>query len=308
MPRRPVIPPDLPVFAELPVRHVRFGGGCDIAVHVSGRLSEKKLPIVCIPGQVRNMSDFTDFAGAMRNLIGENWPLVLIDLPGRGRSSWLKDKSLYTTGEDARVLEVVLSALAIPKAVFFGLGAGGQVIMALGALKASLIAGVVFIDSSPLTDPRGLVRQRTNLEHIAASRGEAQAVAGLRQILATDYPGLGPAALDRLAARLHVTAGRRTPLPLFDPALVERFKGFAAADVFEPQWQLFNTLNSAQMLIGRTQLTDRLRRETFEEMARRRPDAVTLTIANQGSPALLNGTDENGTIADFVHYVQKRRG
>ena len=308
MPRHPTIPPDLPVFAELPVRHVRFGGDLDIAVHVSGKLGRSKLPIVCVPGLVRNMTDFADFAVSMRNQLGEDWPLVLIDLPGHGRSGWHRDKSVYNTSEDARVLAVVLSALAIDNAVFVGLGAGGQVIMALGALRASAIAGVVLIDASPLTDPRGLVRQRTNLEHVAASRGEAQAKAALRQILQTDYPGLGPAALDRLAMRLHVVEGRRTPLPLYDPALIDRFKGFTADDVFEPQWQLFNTLATAHMLIGKTQLTDRLRKETFEEMARRRPDAVTLTIKNQGSPALLDGVDETGTIADFIGYVQKRRG
>ncbi len=308
MPRRPPIPPDLPVFAELPVRHVRLGSGLDVGVHVSGKLGRGKLPIVCVPGQVRNMTDYTDFAIAMRNLLGEDWPVVLIDLPGHGRSGWRRDKSEYNTSEDARVLHVVLCALAIDKAVFVGLGAGGQVIMALGALRAAAIAGAVLIDSSPLTDPRGLVRQRTNLEHVAASRGEAQASAALRQILATDYPSLGSAALDRLAMRLHAIQGRRKPLPLYDPALVERFKEFSADDVFEPQWQLFNTLAAAHLLIGRTQLTDRLRKETFEEMVRRRPDAVTLTIKNQGSPALLNGADETGTIADFIGFVQKRKG
>ena len=51
-------------------------------VHVTGRLSQQHLPVVCIPGYQRNMSDFTGFVQGF----GRAWPLVLIDLPGRGRA------------------------------------------------------------------------------------------------------------------------------------------------------------------------------------------------------------------------------
>lgn len=306
MPARSAIPSDLPIFSDLPVHQVRFGNGLDVAVHVSGTIGPERLPIVCVPGYVRNMTDFTTFMRAQRNLIGQDWPFVLVDLPGRGRSGWRADKTHYTTQHDARTLALVMSALAIDKAIFFGLGQGGQMIMTLGADRPALIAATLLFDAGPLPDPRGLVRQRTNLAHVAMSRGEAPAIAALRQILATDYPGLEPNALDKLAARSFATAGRNRPLPLFDPALSERLNAFSTDDEFEPQWQLFNTLAAAPMILGRTQLSDRLRREVFEEMARRRPDAVTITIPHQGSPALLDGVDENGAIADFIQFVQKR--
>ncbi|MBU1174910.1 MAG: alpha/beta hydrolase [Alphaproteobacteria bacterium] len=308
MPKRSAIPPDLPVFAGLPVSFVHRGGGASAAVHVGGRLGFGRLPVVCVPGHVRNMSDFMTFATAMRNLLGMDWPHVLIDLPGRGRAGWRADKTQYTSPQDAEMLATVLKALAIDRAILVGLGQGGQVIMALGAIRPSTIAAAILIDAGPLTDPRGLVRQRTNLGHVLSSRSEVQAVGALRRILATDYPGRDAAALDKLAARLFVTAGRSRPLPLFDPALVERLKGFSADDEFVPQWPLFNTLATASLMLLRTQLTDRLRKEVFEEMARRRPDAVTFTISDQGSPALLDGADETGAIADFITYVQKLKG
>ena len=308
MPAPPVIPSDLPVFAGLPVRHVSFGGGVDCAVHVSGQIGKGKLPLVCVPGYVRNMSDFASFAVAMRNLLGADWPLVLIDFPGRGRAGWRSDATRYTTIHDADALDLVLKALNIGKAMFVGLGQGGQVIMALGAIRPGAIAGAVLIDAGPLSDPRGLVRQRTNLLHVIGSRNETQAVAALRQILATDYPGRDVATLDRLAARIFAVPVRGKPLPLFDPALVERLKGYSTDDEFEPQWKLYNSLSGASLMLARTQMTDRLRKEMFEEMARRRPDALTFSISDQGSPALLDGSDETGTIADFVQFVQKRRG
>ncbi len=308
MPTRSTIPLDLPVFADLPVRFVRFGNGLDVAVHVSGTIGTGKLPLVCLPGYVRNMTDFTDFSSAMGTQLGKDWPRVLIDMPGRGRSGWQRNKTRYTSGDDTEILRAVLSALGLEKAIFVGLGHGGQMIMMLGALRPAVIAGAVIIDAGPLPDPRGLVRQRTNLTHLAALRSQTQVVAALRQILSTDYPGRDERTLDRLAARNQFVAPHGRALPLFDPALVARLSGFAAEDEFEPQWGLFNTLAQMPLMIARTQLTDRLRREVFEEMIRRRPDAISIAIPDQGSPALLDGADETGAITEFVQFVQKRRG
>jgi len=69
------------------------------------------------------------------------------------------------------------------------------------------------------------------------------------------------------------------------------------------QWQLFDALGSAPLMMMRTQLTQQLRRETFEEMMRRRRDAEAYVIENQGSPALLDTTDDVEPILDFVRKV-----
>ena len=87
---------------------------------------------------------------------------------------------------------------------------------------------------------------------------------------------------------------------LFDPRLVAQLEKFDFDDVLEPQWPLFEGLNHTDLMLVRTQLTDQLRRETFQEMVRRRPDAATLTISGQGNPALLDGSEELDAIAGFV--------
>jgi hypothetical protein len=53
-------------------------------------------------------------------------------------------------------------------------------------------------------------------------------------------------------------------------------------------------------------MTDLLRRETFDEMMRRRPDAEAQVIAGQGSPALLDQKEEIGAIADFLRGIISR--
>jgi hypothetical protein len=73
-----------------------------------------------------------------------------------------------------------------------------------------------------------------------------------------------------------------------------------------PQWPLFDALAIAPLLLLRTQLTDQLRRETFDEMRRRRPDALALTIAGQGSPALFDQSEEIEAVAQFVLGISQR--
>jgi hypothetical protein len=69
------------------------------------------------------------------------------------------------------------------------------------------------------------------------------------------------------------------------------------------QWPLFDALDSAPLMMMRTQLTQQLRRETFEEMMRRRRDAEAFVIESQGSPALLDNADDVRPIVEFVRRL-----
>ena len=56
--RKRVVPPNLPVFANLPVRRVTIGPVEEqMAVHVAGRVASGRTPIICLPGYHRNMAD-----------------------------------------------------------------------------------------------------------------------------------------------------------------------------------------------------------------------------------------------------------
>ena len=82
---------------------------------------------------------------------------------------------------------------------------------------------------------------------------------------------------------------------------------FDLDDVLVAQWPLFDALGNAPLMLMRTQLTQQLRRETFEEMMRRRRDAEAFVIEGQGSPALLDNSDDVQPIADFVRQVLAER-
>jgi pimeloyl-ACP methyl ester carboxylesterase len=304
-----VAPPDHAPFASLPVTTIAVDGGADrIAVHVSGRLESGRVPLICIAGYQRNMADYSAFLPLFRSAAGEDWPVVLVDLRGRGRSSDRAHLADYASPNDARDVDAVATALAIESALMVGQGYGGQVTMMLAARRPRLIAATVLIDSGPVNDPRGLVRLRTNLQELDTLRGEAAFRRISRQILAVDYPELSEARLDGAALRTHFVNDKGAVRPLFDPRLIKLLEPFDLDDVLVAQWQLFRALGHAPMLLMRTQYTEQLRRTTFEEMLRQRRDAEGYEIEHQGSPALLDTADDVAPIAEFARDLTKWRG
>ncbi len=302
------IPDDHKPFAALPVKMVTVGDGGDrMAVHVAGRLDEVRPPLICIPGYHRNMADYAEMISYFHLLMSDDWPVVLLDLRGRGRSTDRRDKSQYATQFDARDVSEVARSLAIETAILVGQGYGGQVVMALGALRPSLIAGTILLDAGPVSDSRGLVRLRNNLKDLQGHRSEAGLRAMFRRMLAPDYPGLQEAALAGLAARTHFVDKRGRTQGLFDPHLLKMLEPFSHDDVLVAQWQLYGALAHAPLLLMRTQLTQQLRRETFDEMVRRRKDADAYAIEGQGSPPLLNTTDDIQPMVSFLRTLIKNR-
>ena len=305
MARKRAVPAEHQPFAPFPVRLIATrAGSVQAAVHVSGTLSSATMPLVCLAGLHRNMSDFTDFAGYF-NRAATRRPLVLIDLPGRGRADDRAKTEDYGTLSDARDMADILAALGIGRALFLGQGHGGQVAMALAADHPLLVGGVILLDSGPMADSRGIVRLRNNLAHLAALRGTERVKAGFRRMLAGDYPELSDDGLDALSQRSHFVDKRGRAQPLFDERLLAPLADIGVDDVLTPQWALFDALAGLPLMILRTQLTDQLRRETYEEMVRRRPDALALTIAGQGSPALFDQHEEIEAVLQFIEGIGK---
>lgn len=298
------VPEGHPAFAGLPATHICLSDArTRAAVHLRGDFRSGRMPLVCLAGYHRNMSDFSAFAAHFQRLGTGDWPMVLMDLPGRGRADDRPRKTPYSTLADADDVADVLAALGISKVVVLGQGHGGQVAMALAAKHPLLLGGTILLDSGPVTDSRGIVRLRNNLAHVEALRGAKAVASGFRRMLGGDYPGHSEAELDKLALRSHWFDKRGRARPLFDPRLLEQIKDIGFDDILVAQWPLYEALRCAPLMLLRTQLTDQLRRETYEEMVNRRPEAVALTIAGQGSPALFDQQAEIEAVAAFVFEV-----
>ncbi len=300
---------DYAQFAGLDVQKVSGRNGAEkIAYHVSGKLDDGRAPLICLPDYYRNMADFAGFVGRFRAIFDADWPIVLIDLAGRGRSDDRANKSSYTTGGDAKDVINVAAMLGIEQAVFLGQGHGGRVIMALGGLNPNLICASILIDSAPVLYAPGIVRLRDNLTTLLALKNHTHFLIAANKIFALNHPHANEKQLAQIIERAFYRSKSGRYRALFDKALIAKLNGIEISDVFEPQWPLFATLNNAAMMLMRTQLSDQLERSTFEYMGNLRSDAVLLAIEGQGSPALLSNDDEVGSIADFVQHSSKLSG
>jgi len=298
---KPPVLDDIPAFKALPVQRVTLGrAGDEIAVHVAGSLAGGRPAVLCLAGYNRNMADFTEFVPLLHRLLKTDWPVALLDLRGRGRSSKRAQAGDYTTTNDAHDVSTVARALGIGSAIVVGQGHGGQVAMALALERPALIAGIVLMDAGPTVTPQSLVRLRSNVETITGFRGTGGLTSMLRRMMAANYPETQEAELDKLAARTHVIDPDGRAVPLYDRALIARLSGFAHDDVLEPQWQFYDLLRHMPVMLLRTELTDQLPQAVLEEMMRRRPEALAIAVARQGSPALLDRVDEIGAIAEFI--------
>jgi pimeloyl-ACP methyl ester carboxylesterase len=308
MARPRFVPADHKALVSLPARMVTVGPANEqVAVHASGPLGPGRMPIMCVAGYNRNMADWSDFLRIASQGLGDTTPIVLVDLKGRGRSADRASPASYSSLLDAEDLVEVCRALAVERAIFVGQGYGGQVLMALAARRPSLIAGTVLIDAGPVSDSRGLVRLRVTLNDLTGVRGEASLRPMLRRMAAADYPGMPETVLDAVAMRSHFVDKRGRLQPLFDPALIRLLEPFDLDDVLVAQWPLFDALTCAPLMMMRTQLTQQLRRETFEEMMKRRRDAEAFIIENQGSPALLDNIEDVEPITDFIRRTAGAR-
>ena len=304
MARSRPIPDDLPLFAGLPVQRVTVGRADEaLAVHVRGRISPGRLPLVCLAGYNRNMADFRPMLEVAAPLLGEAHPVILIDLKGRGRSSDRSAEAEYSTLPDASDVSAVLRALAVDRAVLLGQGHGGQVAMALAVERPALIAATILIDAGPVSEPRGLVRLKTTLNELQGVRGEASLRPMMRRMLALDYPAASATTIESLILRTHFLDARERLQPLFDDRLITLLDGFDLDDVLLPQWPFFDALAVAPLMMMRSQLTQQLKQEVFDLMMARRRDADAYVIEQQGSPALLDNAGDVQPITDFVKQV-----
>jgi pimeloyl-ACP methyl ester carboxylesterase len=298
---------------EQPVRLLTSGDGArQIAYHMQGDFDDpQKLPIICLAGLQRNMEDFSAFADKFSDFTKRDWPIIRIDLIGRGHARKERPYRAYSTLHDADDMAEFCRAKAIEEAIWFGQGHGGQVIMALAAQRPTLIAGAILCDAGPIINVRGLVRLRNNMAYLSKLRGKNAVRDLMRRMLRVDYPSLGDGLLDQIAARTHKTDAKSRLKPRFDMRLAHQLKELENDDVLQANWHLFDALANVPILLMRTQHTDLLRSEVFHMMCDRRPDAPNVEIIGEGTPALLERAEEMNALADFVLHTckwHKKRG
>jgi pimeloyl-ACP methyl ester carboxylesterase len=136
--------------------------------------------LLCLHGLTRNGRDFDYLA---RELCLK-YLVICPDVVGRGRSDWLKDKSLYNYSTYNLDIIELLKYLKVEEVDLIGTSMGGLIGMTLAALKPGLIRNLVLNDIGPYIpmEPLQKIGKYIGLKKIFSSISEAEW--HLRKILA----------------------------------------------------------------------------------------------------------------------------
>ena len=255
--------------------------------------------VLCLPGLTRNSRDFEVLAPHL----ARRYRVLCPDLRGRGRSERdSSGQSYHPAAYLADILEL-LKTLSVPRLAIIGTSLGGLLAMMLAASKQDMVAGIVLNDVGPEIDPVGLARIRGYAGQLPPVRTWAEAIMQLQSVHGDAWPGLDPAAWQRLARRSYRENASGSPVLDCDPGVGNTLRSAPA----QPDlWPLWAALGAVPALAIRGELSDILSPATFERMQHEKPDLVRQTVAGRGHVPLLDEPDCLPAIDAFLARLDHR--
>jgi pimeloyl-ACP methyl ester carboxylesterase len=254
---------------------------------------------VCVHGLTRNSRDFDMLA---RALAGDGWRVLAVDVPGRGRSEWLRRGEDYSYSVYATATAALLGRLDTDSVAWIGTSMGGIIGMMLAAQPATPIKRLVLNDVGALVPKDAIARIAAYIGRDAHFANLAELEAHLRKVHAPFGP-LTDAEWRHLATFSSAPAENGKLRLHYDPAIAKAIKAVEPADaVLWPIWEAI----ACPTLILRGAESDILLRDTAVEMTTRgiaaKQGLVTVReLPGIGHAPALMAADQIDLIRDFLN-------
>lgn len=252
--------------------------------------------LVCVHGLTRSGRDF-DF---LAEQLSDRYRVVCPDVVGRGRSDWLRNKSLYGIPQYAADMTVLLARLDVASVHWVGTSMGGLIGMALAAQPDSPITRLVLNDVGPVVTA-------VSLQRIAEYLGKAPRFDSIEQAEAfvrfVSQP-FGPhtdAQWRHLTAHVTRTAGDGKVEFAYDPGIAQPFAEQLAASGGKDVelWPLYDGIRCPTLLV-RGAVSDLLSADTAAAMGARGPRARLVEIPGVGHAPTLMSEAQVAPVRDFL--------
>lgn len=268
------------------VLRIRSQDGLTLACRFFDAPSSDRLPLLCLPGLSRNSRDFIALGQFFSNHPSEPRAVLAVDYRGRGLSDRDPNWRNYRPVVEAQDVLTVAAACGIEHAILIGTSRGGIIAMLIGALRPTLIAGVVLNDIGPVFEGTGLARIKTYLSSRRTVASWDEATALLRSFSAAQFPG---ATNDdwKAVAEAYFAETRNRLAPQYDPNLRKTVVDIDVTEKIPVLWPQFMSLGRVPILAIRGEHSDILSPRTLAEMAERHPGLEQLTVPGQGHAPLL---------------------
>lgn len=268
------------------VVRVRSTDGLSLACRRFDAPPSPRLPLLCLPGLSRNSRDFLALGQFFSAHASEPRSVIAVDYRGRGLSDSDPNWKNYRPVVEAQDVLTVAAALGIERAILVGTSRGGIIAMLLGALRPSLIAGVVLNDIGPVIEGTGLARIKSYLSTPRKVADLDEAVLLLRSMSGAQFPSLTDGDW-RALAEAYFADAKRGLAPQYDASLRKAAMDLDVTEKIPVLWPQFMSLARVPILAIRGEHSDILSPRTLEEMAERHPRLEQLTVPGQGHAPLL---------------------
>jgi len=258
-----------------------------------GRFGADPPTVVCVHGLTRNGRDFDSLA---RRLAGR-YRVICPDMPGRGRSQWLADSSLYAVPQYVADCVTLIGRLDVERVAWVGTSMGGLIGMSLSALAGSPVAALVLNDIGPVIDLDGLSRIGTYVGQAPSFERYEDCVAYTRQTAA----GFGPhdeVGWDALSRHAWVQRPDGRWHAHYDPRIAEPFKAWAGQPAVD-LWPFYDAVRCPTLLIRGAE-SDLLNREVAQQMTTRGPRAQLIEFSGVGHAPSLIPTHQIDAVDRFL--------
>jgi pimeloyl-ACP methyl ester carboxylesterase len=249
--------------------------------------------MVCLTGLTRNSADFADLADRH----AQERRILCLDYRGRGRSAYDSDWRNYDPRIYVSDTVHLLAANDVQRAVVVGTSLGGVLTMALAVLKPTALAAAVLNDIGPDVVPGGLVRIMGYIGTDQPQPDWPSAARYLQKLLPT-MSIRGDAGWLKMAKATFREGD--DGLLHFDWDVKLAKPMLAQANSAPDLWPYFAALRPVPTLVLRGVLSDVLSAETFERMARIKPDLERVSVPNSGHTPTLNEPEAAAAIDAFI--------
>lgn len=255
-------------------------------------------PVICLPGLTRNSRDFEDLAAHLCH----RRRVLTIDFRGRGYSDHDPNWKNYHPATYVADVWTLLDTVGIDKVVVIGTSLGGLCAMAMAAMNASRLAGVVLNDIGPEVNSAGLERIRCYTGRLGPVSSWHDAVAQTKQIYGEWLPGLSESGWRRMAWKAYREDGKGVPRLDIDANIGRAIR--ESAPTSADPWALFAALADVRTMLLWGALSDILTRDIIDKMLAVKPDLEVVEVPDRGHAPLL---DEPESLAAIDRFVEDTR-
>ena len=250
--------------------------------------------LVCVHGLTRCGRDF-DFLG--QALAGE-YRVVCPDVAGRGRSDWLKDKSLYTIPQYAADMATLIARLDVESVDWLGTSMGGLIGMALAAQEKTPIGRLILNDVGPVLTAASLARIGEYVGKAPRFDSIGQAEMFVR-FVAAPFGALTDAQWRHLTAHSTKTAADGKVEFRYDPGIAEPFRQQAGDGKDVELWPVYDAIRCPTLAIRGAQ-SDLLKPGIHAAMAERGPRAELAEVPGVGHAPMFLDDAQAAVVRNFL--------